>query len=120
MQIALVSSVAAHPLLSIAGLLLVLFAGLSWLNRRAQGAGLNLRRSGSLRRESVALTGQHALHMVELAGERWLVGTGPGGGPRLIARLGRAEHAEADPADPAEAAKPWAELAGRLREGLGG
>ncbi len=34
--------------------------------------------------EVVRLTPQHQLHVVEVAGQRLIVGTGPGGPPRLV------------------------------------
>lgn len=66
--------------------LLVALVGLSWLNRRA-GAGDSplWRRRG---RESVTLTGQHAVHVVEIGGKRLLIGTGPSEAPRVLADLG--------------------------------
>jgi hypothetical protein len=33
------------------------------------------------------LTPQHQLHVVELAGRRLIVGTGPAGAPRLVCEL---------------------------------
>lgn len=38
-------------------------------------------------REVVRLTPQHQLHVVEVAGQRLIVGTGPGGAPRLVYAL---------------------------------
>ncbi len=74
-------------------LLLATFIGVAWLTRRLRGGG-----AGS-RRQSVVLTGQHALHVVELDGERLLIGTGPSGSPRLLARMPKLE-------SPAEASGP--------------
>lgn len=35
----------------------------------------------------IDLTAQHAVHMVEIGGRRYLIGTGPGSAPRLLDRL---------------------------------
>jgi hypothetical protein len=64
-----------HVVALAAGLLVLL--GLLRLTRRA--------RSRSER--PIALTSQHRLHVVEVEGRRLLVGTGPGGPPRLIVEL---------------------------------
>jgi hypothetical protein len=90
--------------------LLALLVLLSALNRRSRG------RSGA-GRQTVALTGQHAVHVVEIAGRRLLVGTGPSGAPRVLAELGEVEAPALDElaADP----EPWAWLLDRFG-GLGG
>ncbi|MCA9716899.1 MAG: hypothetical protein H6713_07870 [Myxococcales bacterium] len=53
---------------------------LSLLSRRLQTSA----RAG----EVVRLTSQHRLHVVEIAGRRLVVGTGPDGAPRLVYALG--------------------------------
>jgi hypothetical protein len=68
-----------QPLISVAAILAALLLGLSWLSKRA--------RSLAGARTSVSLTGQHAVHVIELDGERLLIGTGPSGAPRLLSRL---------------------------------
>lgn len=101
------------PLTVVGAVLLVVLGLLSWLTRRVQG--------GSLRGvgERVALTSQHSVHVVELAGVRMLVGTGPSGAPRLLAALGEVEQAEdtgRGEAAYAEAAagRGWTQLLARL------
>lgn len=81
------------PMRSVVGLLLVLLAGLTWLSRRQGG------RAGSSP-SSIALTNQHAVHVVELEGRRLLIGTGPSGAPQLITEL---EAAQADEPEPVAA-----------------
>lgn len=68
-----------QPLLSVASILGALLLGLTWLSKRT--------RSLAGARTSVSLTGQHAVHVIELDGERLLIGTGPSGAPRLLTRL---------------------------------
>jgi hypothetical protein len=97
-----------QPLLSVAAILGALLIGSSWLSKRVRAM------AGA--RSSVALTGQHAVHVIELDGERLLIGTGPSGAPRLLTRL---------PARPAEATEPapetWIDRAlGALRDRTGG
>jgi hypothetical protein len=94
------------PLLLVGVVLLGLFAILSRLTRRLRGGG-----SG----QTVALTGQHALHVVEIAGRRLLVGTGPSGAPRVLAELGEQAAGESDlgPEQPT-LPRPWAELLDRF------
>lgn len=97
-----------QPLLSVGALLGALLIGLSWLSKRA--------RSLAGARTSVALTGQHAVHVVELDGERLLIGTGPSGAPRLLTRLPTRpdEHPEPPP-------NTWLDRAiGALRDRNGG
>lgn len=57
------------------------------------------RRAGSVvhTRRTIPLGGQQALHVLELEGQRLLVGTGPGAAPRLLTHLGRAPAAGARP-----------------------
>ncbi|MCA9652483.1 MAG: hypothetical protein H6712_23325 [Myxococcales bacterium] len=43
--------------------------------------------SSGVRRQTVSLGGQHALHVIELEGRRLVVGTGPGAAPRLLTEL---------------------------------
>ncbi|NVB36796.1 flagellar biosynthetic protein FliO [Pseudenhygromyxa sp. WMMC2535] len=80
------------PLTSVGVVLAGLFVGLSWLTRRLQSPGLP---AGSRSERSFTLTGQHAVHVIEIGNERLLVGTGPSGAPRLLAELGPAQ-AEAE------------------------
>ncbi|KIG15769.1 hypothetical protein DB30_05339 [Enhygromyxa salina] len=92
------------------GLTLVcLLAVLSWLTRRVRGGGA-LGTLGS--RERMALTAQHTVQVIEIAGVRLLVGTGPSGAPAVLATLGEVELKETRP-EPA-LARPWAELLGRF------
>ncbi len=107
--------VGTDPLLLVGAVLLGLLALLSLLSRRLRGGA-----SGS--RETVALTGQHAVHVVEIAGRRLLVGTGPSGAPRVLAELaevGPAPQAQEAPVEAPALARPWAELIERFG-GLGG
>ena len=70
-----------YPLLAVGGGLLVALLLLTWLAR-------GLARGRTQRPQSVvALTPGHALHVVELAGRRMVVGTGPSGPPRLLLEL---------------------------------
>ncbi len=92
----------ADPLLFVGAVLLGLLALLSVLSKRARGV------AGA--RESVALTGQHAVHVVEIAGRRLLLGTGPSGAPRVLAELGELEQRAEQRAEPAALARPWAQL----------
>lgn len=73
------------PLVSVGLVLLLLLVALSWLARRVPGGSL----AGT--KERVCLTPQHTVHVIEVGGLRLLVGTGPGGAPQLLARLGEAE-----------------------------
>jgi flagellar biogenesis protein FliO len=73
------------PLVSVGAVLLVIFGALSWLTRRLQG-GPGIAR-GAPGRLSIRLTAEHAVHVVEVGGSRLLIGTGPGGAPRLISQL---------------------------------
>ena len=79
------------------GVLLSLAAGSTvklgaWLGAAAAGLVVLARRlgnrgSGARSRAVVALTQQHALHVVALEGRRFLIGTGPGGPPSLLREL---------------------------------
>jgi hypothetical protein len=93
------------PLLYVGVVLLGLLVILSQLNRRVRGGG------AGQARQTVVLTGQHAIHVVEIAGRRLLVGTGPSGAPRVLAELGEAEAAAYEPPAPS---RPWAELVERF------
>jgi hypothetical protein len=134
--LSLLAIIAVDPLLLVGAVLLGLLAILSHLTRRLRGGG------AGQGRQTVALTGQHAVHVVEIAGRRLLVGTGPSGAPRVLVELGEVSlHAvepdsecSASPArsdnprfaraprsdSPAARVKPaWAELIERFG-GLGG
>jgi hypothetical protein len=64
------------------GLVLLAVVLVLWArHRRARGAG------GHRKGPVVALTAQHVLHVVDIEGRRFLVGTGPTGAPRLLSRL---------------------------------
>jgi hypothetical protein len=108
--VAIFAIVGMDPLLLIGAVLLGLLAILSHLTRRLRGGG------AGQGRQSVALTGQHAIHVVEIAGRRLLVGTGPSGAPRVLAELGEVE---AVVHEQPTVARPWAELIERFG-GLGG
>ena len=94
-------------LVAIGGGLLVALLLLRWLGRGA-------RAGGHAPPTVVGLTPAHALHVVEVEGRRLLVGTGPGGPPRLLMEL----PASPTPAwsAPSRDAPPWAHDAGE-REG---
>lgn len=80
--------------MTVAGGLVLALVGLSrWSRRLESGRGASQR--GRCQRR-IALTQQHALHLVEIEGRRLLVGTGPGEGPRLLGELeARSEGASA-------------------------
>lgn len=59
------------------GLLLATVAGLVWWTRRTPAS----------HGEAIRLSAEHAVHVVDVAGRRWLIGTGPAGPPALIAEL---------------------------------
>lgn len=86
-----------NPLIGTALVLLATLLGLGWLTRRLRGP------AGA--RRSVVLTAQHALHVVELDGERLLIGTGPSGAPRLLARLPELREVAPSPAPQSVAAQ---------------
>lgn len=72
------------------GALLAAAGGLVVLaRRRARG------RPG--RTDSFALTSEHAIHVVELAGRRLAIGTGPGAAPSLLCELSPAMPPDAAP-----------------------
>ncbi|HLT38996.1 MAG TPA: flagellar biosynthetic protein FliO [Enhygromyxa sp.] len=109
-MVPLLAIVGVDPLLLVGGVLVGLLAMLSHLTRRIRGGG------AGHGRQTVALTGQHAIHVVEIAGRRLLVGTGPSGAPRVLVELGEAEAVEPEQTG---ASRPWAELIERFG-GLGG
>jgi hypothetical protein len=105
----LLAIVGVDPLLLVGAVLFGLLVALSWLGRRA---------AGRVGREAVMLTNQHAVHVVEIAGRRLLIGTGPSGAPRVLVELGEAAPApEALPTTVAQ--RSWAILRERFG-GLGG
>lgn len=63
--------------------LLGLFGVLAAVNRRGAGLGWISSRGPSMTR----LSPEHAVHVVELDGRRWLVGTGPSSAPAVLAEL---------------------------------
>ncbi|MEM6294968.1 MAG: hypothetical protein AAGA54_27095 [Myxococcota bacterium] len=66
-------------------LVLVALLGVAvWLRRRVDGQGWG---PGT----RVRLTPEHAVHVVTVEGRRWMIGTGPGGAPALLAELPPAE-----------------------------
>ena len=75
------------PLLSVGGVLLAIFGGLSLLTKRMHG----IKPGTFAGRERVALTEQHTMQVVEIGGVRLLVGTGPGGAPVVLKELGEVE-----------------------------
>jgi hypothetical protein len=98
------------PLLLTGVVLLVVLGGLAWLQKRLASA------AGG-RAETVALTRDHAVHVVELGGRRLLLGTGPTGAPRVLAEL-----PELEPRDEAALALDDADAGGwrALLDRLGG
>ncbi len=52
-----------------------------WLRRRLEHPALG---HGG---RSVRLTAEHAVHVVNVEGRRWMIGTGPAGSPTLLAEL---------------------------------
>jgi hypothetical protein len=68
----------SFALVQVGALLLVLVAVLALLGRRARAAGSP---------RSVRLTPHHAVHLVELGGRSFVVGTGPGAAPAMLVEL---------------------------------
>lgn len=99
------------PLVLVGLVLLVMLAVLSWLTRRVQGGGLHRARG---RREQVALTGEHLVHLIEIGGVRLLVGTGPSGAPRVLAQLGEVEAVAPAEVEAPMLGRPWIELLSRF------
>lgn len=83
-------------LVAVGGGLLVALLLLVWLGRGARG---DRRQRPEM---VVSLTSGHALHVVDVAGRRLLVGTGPSGPPRLMLELSQ------------PAATPWAAASAEL------
>ena len=75
-------------------------AGFAVLVRRRRAAGP--------RPLSIPLTGQHSVHVVEAAGQRLVIGTGPGAAPSLLCRLDAAASAPS-PAGPSTGSSPVAD-----------
>ena len=98
-------------LVAVGGGLLVALLLLVWLGRGMRGS----------RRERaqtvVGLTPAHALHVVEVAGRRLLVGTGPGGPPNLLLELPDPPPAPWNAAPAELDAPPWVADAARSAEG---
>lgn len=74
--------------------LLAASSPIAWIQLGALVAGaagiavvVQRRRLAGPRPQSIALTGQHAVHVVEAAGQRLVIGTGPGSAPSLLCRL---------------------------------
>lgn len=101
---------AVDPLTFVGLVLLALLAVLSWLTRRVRGGALGT----SVGRERLALTAQHTVQVIEIAGVRLLVGTGPSGAPRVLATLGEVELSESRLEPELSMGRPWAELLGRF------
>lgn len=101
---------ALDPLMFVGLVLLALLAVLSWLTRRVRGGPLGT----GAGRERLALTAQHTVQVIEIAGVRLLVGTGPSGAPRVLATLGEVDLSASKPEPEPPMARPWAELLGRL------
>jgi hypothetical protein len=101
---------AVDPLTFVGLVLLALLAVLSWLTRRVRGGSLG----AGLGRERLALTAQHTVQVIEIAGVRLLVGTGPSGAPRVLATLGAVELVESTEQPELSLGRPWAELLGRF------
>ena len=71
-------------LLPLTALLLLALGGAVWFRRRLESRTLT---------RCVRLTAEHAVHVVEVAGRRWMLGTGPAGAPSLLAELPAPEDA---------------------------
>lgn len=79
---------------------------LGWLALLAMAAAgwwLSRRSAPVARAQTIGLGPKHAVHVLELAGRRWLIGTGPGGPPSLLAEL---EVPAAGPTEPAAGLPP--------------
>ncbi|MFO7561654.1 MAG: flagellar biosynthetic protein FliO [Enhygromyxa sp.] len=114
----LLALIGIDPLLLVGGVLLGLLAILSQLTRRLRGGGAG--QGAGQGRQTLALTGQHAIHVVEIAGRRLLLGTGPGGAPQVLAELGEVDELGCEGrAAVSPPRRPFAELIERFG-GLGG
>lgn len=81
--------------LALVGLtLLGLFFVLAAVNRHRAGRSLWPDRRHP-ERLAIRLSPEHVVHVVEVEGRRWLVGTGPGAAPSLIAELEPSSNAAA-------------------------
>lgn len=69
----------ALALVQLGLVLCVLLGGALWLRGRGGPRGEATR--------SIRLSGEHAVHVIEVSGQRFLVGTGPGGAPSLLTEL---------------------------------
>jgi hypothetical protein len=71
----------AWTLIQLGVLLSGLLAAAFWLRRRieARGVGPDGR--------SIRLTAEHAIHVVEVRGRTYVIGTGPAGPPSLLSEL---------------------------------
>jgi len=71
-------SSALGSLLPVTIILFGLLGAAVWMRRRMdRGCG----------GDSVRLTAEHAVHVVNVDGRRWMIGTGPAGSPTLLAEL---------------------------------
>lgn len=75
--------------LQVGGVVLALVGALAYLRR--------LRGQAATDGKTVMLTGQHALHVVELDGRRMVIGTGPSGAPRFVCDLADGDHRPGSP-----------------------
>ncbi|MCY1066807.1 hypothetical protein OV090_18675 [Nannocystis sp. RBIL2] len=98
-------------LVAVGGGLLVALLLLVWLGRGVRGG--RHERAQTV----VGLTPAHALHVVEVAGRRLLVGTGPGGPPNLLLELPDPPPAPWNAAPAELDAPPWVADAARSAEG---
>lgn len=96
-------------LIAVGGGLLVALLVLTWLGRASRGAR-------GRAQTVVGLTPGHALHVVEVAGRRLLVGTGPSGPPALLLELPDAG-TPSWALTPAAGAPPWVADARRGPDG---
>ncbi len=80
----LVASIQTGALALVGLALLGLFGVLAAVNRRGTASGWGTGRGATM----VRLSPEHAVHVVEVEGRRWLVGTGPASAPAVLAELG--------------------------------
>lgn len=76
----LVGLAGSFALVQVGAVLMILVAALAWVGRW-------IRTTGPRGTRSIRLTADHAVHVVELGGRSFVVGTGPGAAPCLLTEI---------------------------------